>query len=243
MGSVMTARLIVCYYLTKYLDGVPPGLNVCFQVDVAESGDEELVQYLDSNYLHIDVWDGDSLMYLGSSQLQLRSALRQGAAGVAYEDDIPIAIGQVSEEYRDKMTTSVSHSSGLNIAAMSTPMSPPAVCGTLHVRVVNTGGESKKTGENTKGSQSKECILNDYHHNLNNKPVTISYPKRMPEVDSELFDMLSKTYQERMLERKHEMAEKSPVGNEKQRKLDRIRRIKEKENLKLHGTITVLELI
>jgi hypothetical protein len=176
MGSVMTARLIVCYYLTKYLDGVPPGLNVCFQVDVAESGDEELVQYLDSNYLHIDVWDGDSLMYLGSSQLQLRSALRQGAAGVAYEDDIPIAIGQVSEEYRDKMTTSVSHSSGLNIAAMSTPMSPPAVCGTLHVRVVNTGGESKKTGENTKGSQSKECILNDYHHNLNNKPVTISYP-------------------------------------------------------------------
>jgi hypothetical protein len=66
-------------------------------VDIAgdDSSDAELVDYLDANYLHIDVWDGDSLLYLGSSQLQLRSALRQGAAGVAYEDDIPIAVEQV----------------------------------------------------------------------------------------------------------------------------------------------------
>jgi hypothetical protein len=57
----------------------------------------------------------------------------------------------------------------------------------------------------------------------------------MPEVDSELFEMLSKTYQERMMERKHEQAEKTPVGNEKQRKLDRIKRIKEKESFMLRG--------
>ena len=53
----------------------------------------------------------------------------------------------------------------------------------------------------------------------------------MPEVDAELFEMLSKTYQERMLERKQEQAEKTPISGEKQRKLDRLKRIREKESL------------
>lgn len=53
----------------------------------------------------------------------------------------------------------------------------------------------------------------------------------MPEVDSELYEMLSKTYQERMTQRKQEQNEKNPVTTDKQRKLDRIKRVKEKESL------------
>lgn len=53
----------------------------------------------------------------------------------------------------------------------------------------------------------------------------------MPDVDAELFEMLSKTYRERMQERKQERELKNPVGSEKQRKLDRLKRVREKENI------------
>lgn len=170
------------------IDGIAPGLAICFQIDIASVSDAEFVKYLSTHSLHIDVWDGDSLLYLGSSELQLKSALRQGESAVAYEDDLPITIEQVwtkflfkiTEEYRDKLTASPSYSSGINALAVSTgTVPPPVVCGTLHVRVVNIGGESKSVGDIVTKPNNLNCILYDYHSGLQNRALTVSIPKRV----------------------------------------------------------------
>ena len=52
-----------------------PGFQVKFMVDpeYLKPGEQKVfVQYLLANSLHVDVWDGDSLMLLGSCLLPLR---------------------------------------------------------------------------------------------------------------------------------------------------------------------------
>ena len=46
--------------------------------------------YLDDKQLYLDMWDGDSLHYLGTACVDLKSALRQGKDGVSFEDDVDI---------------------------------------------------------------------------------------------------------------------------------------------------------
>ena len=42
----------------------------------------EFASYLAYKYLYIDVWDGDSMMNIGTMQVQLSALLRQGAPNV-----------------------------------------------------------------------------------------------------------------------------------------------------------------
>lgn len=58
--------------------------------------DREFPEYMKENYLHIDLWDGESLLYLGSSSVQLKPALRQGKTGISFEDDVDVVYEDVS---------------------------------------------------------------------------------------------------------------------------------------------------
>lgn len=80
-----------------FVDEAPPGLKLTYQVDLNSDNvtDSEFTEYLNHNHLHVDVWDGDSLLYLGSSLVNLRSSLRQGKSGVAFEDDLDIVFEEV----------------------------------------------------------------------------------------------------------------------------------------------------
>jgi hypothetical protein len=51
--------------------------------------------YLDDKHLYIDMWDGDSLLYLGTACVDLKCALRQGKDGVSFEDDVDIMWNEV----------------------------------------------------------------------------------------------------------------------------------------------------
>lgn len=59
--------------------------------------------YLLSQSLHIDVWDGNSLLLIGSTSLKLKHLLRQGreAVIVAHELDV------VSTEFRKRQPCKV----------------------------------------------------------------------------------------------------------------------------------------
>lgn len=45
--------------------------------------------------LFIDVWDGDSLLHLGTACVDLRTCLRQGRKGITTEDDVEIVFHNV----------------------------------------------------------------------------------------------------------------------------------------------------
>jgi nephrocystin-4 len=76
----------------------PPGATMRFMVDSQNGtvfpnwryGATSFPYYLDQKQLHIDVWDGDSLLHMGTACLDLKPLLRQGQPGVQFDDDIDI---------------------------------------------------------------------------------------------------------------------------------------------------------
>ena len=53
-------------------------------------GPEAIVNYMSENEVFVDVWDGDSLLHIGSCAIPLRAILRQGRAGVTIDEEIDI---------------------------------------------------------------------------------------------------------------------------------------------------------
>ena len=119
-----------------------------------------------------------------------------------------------------------------------------SICGKLHLRVANIGSESATPNRPSNSS----CIVYDYTNGLKTRPETINYPKRvrnirkintniviqMPDVDSELYDLLSKNYKERMKERGNCRDFNNDNDEEfiaQQRKIERVKKLKGKENI------------
>ncbi|RKO91476.1 hypothetical protein BDK51DRAFT_30914, partial [Blyttiomyces helicus] len=83
----------------------PPGLSLSFTVDIEEDtcpsisswryGASSFASYMAQKSVYVDVWDGESLFYLGSAAIKLKSALRQGQSGIMFEDDVDIVYEEV----------------------------------------------------------------------------------------------------------------------------------------------------
>jgi hypothetical protein len=48
-----------------------------------------------NNKLFIDVWDGDTLLYLGTMTVNLENILRQGRSAVSFDQDVDITFTEV----------------------------------------------------------------------------------------------------------------------------------------------------
>ena len=55
---------------------------------------------MDQKQLHIDVWDGDSLLHLGTACVDMKMALRQGKSAIALEQDVDIVWNEVGYIYQ-----------------------------------------------------------------------------------------------------------------------------------------------
>eukprot|EP00842_Homolaphlyctis_polyrhiza_P004727 jgi/Hompol1/5255/HPOL_001930-RA len=68
-------------------------------------GPHAFQNYLAHNCLFIDLWDGDTLLHLGSGCVRLRASMRQGRPGVYFEDDVDI----ISNDHGDDMPATQVH--------------------------------------------------------------------------------------------------------------------------------------
>ena len=89
----------------------------------SEDDTERFAAYLRTKALTVDVWDGDSMLQLGSASLALRGILRQGREFAELLAEVPIA-----RNVRDE--------------ALSSPGAGAAAQGTVLIRVINIGRES-----------------------------------------------------------------------------------------------------
>ncbi|XP_009694881.1 PREDICTED: nephrocystin-4-like, partial [Cariama cristata] len=81
----------------------PPGLQLKYMVDPTflRPGEQRwFVRYLAEHSLQIDIWDGDSLLLVGSAAVKLESLLRQGRAAVRTHHELEVA----TTEYEPDMT-------------------------------------------------------------------------------------------------------------------------------------------
>uniref|UniRef100_A0A663LX37 Nephrocystin 4 n=1 Tax=Athene cunicularia TaxID=194338 RepID=A0A663LX37_ATHCN len=84
-GPAVPAQLLVRVNKDGTLDTGPPGLQLKYLVDPAflRAGEQRwFLRYLAEHSLQIDVWDGDSLLLVGSAALKLQPLLRQGRPAV-----------------------------------------------------------------------------------------------------------------------------------------------------------------
>jgi hypothetical protein len=67
--------------------------------DTVRFGSQAFIYYMANRQLHIDVWDGSSLMHIGVGCLDLAAALRRGRKGIEVEYDLDITSSQVTTAY------------------------------------------------------------------------------------------------------------------------------------------------
>ncbi|XP_046554926.1 LOW QUALITY PROTEIN: nephrocystin-4-like [Haliotis rubra] len=126
-------------------EGQPPGFEVKYFLDPTflKPGESSLFyQHLSRQSLHIDVWDGDSLLLIGSSALDLKYLCRNGNEAVQTTFELDVV---TSEYHEDTMSGDNKHS---EVRAASVK---PLRRGKLHLRMANIGhqGEVKRIGHRT----------------------------------------------------------------------------------------------
>ncbi|XP_008278421.1 nephrocystin-4 [Stegastes partitus] len=114
-----------------------PGLQVQFRVDDSflKPGEKRwFLRYLALHTMHIDVWDSDSLLLIGSTAVELKHMLRQGKSAVQALHEVEVLTTDYVGE--DALLTSTD----LGRRSASSPMTVHTVVrGRLHVRTGNIG--------------------------------------------------------------------------------------------------------
>uniref|UniRef100_A0A8B9RT26 Nephrocystin 4 n=1 Tax=Accipiter nisus TaxID=211598 RepID=A0A8B9RT26_9AVES len=120
----------------------PPGLQLKYMVDPAflRPGEQRwFVRYLAEHSLQIDVWDGDSLLLVGSAAVKLEPLLRQGRAAVRTHHELEVA----TTEYEPDVT--VMGREALRHGALRPLGVRVAVRGRLHLCLANVGHPCEET--------------------------------------------------------------------------------------------------
>ncbi|XP_075577688.1 nephrocystin-4 [Pelecanus crispus] len=136
-GLTVPAQLLVRVNKDGTLGTGPPGLQLKYMVDPAflRPGEQRwFVRYLAEHSLQIDVWDGDSLLLVGSAAIKLEPLLRQGRAAVRTHHELEVA----TTEYEPDVT--VMGREALRHGALRPLGIRVAVRGRLHLCLANIDG-------------------------------------------------------------------------------------------------------
>ncbi|XP_072306312.1 nephrocystin-4 [Eucyclogobius newberryi] len=128
----------LCLLTTVNRDGTTnsgsPGLELQFRVDRSflRPGERRwFLRYLALHNLHVDVWDGDSLLLLGSTAIPLKPMLRQGKAAVQALQQLDV----LTTDYMEEEPLGTSRDQGSDW-----PLNMHTVLrGQLHIRTGNIG--------------------------------------------------------------------------------------------------------
>ncbi|XP_037629345.1 nephrocystin-4 [Sebastes umbrosus] len=114
-----------------------PGLQVQFRVDEGflKPGEKRwFLRYLALHTMHIDIWDSDSLLLIGSTAIELKYMLRQGKSAVQALHEVEV----LTTDYVGEDTLLTSADSGRR-SALSPMTVHTIIRGRLHIRTGNIG--------------------------------------------------------------------------------------------------------
>ncbi|XP_044066903.1 nephrocystin-4 isoform X1 [Siniperca chuatsi] len=112
-----------------------PGLQVQFRVDEGflRPGEKRwFLRYLALHTMHIDIWDSDSLLLIGSTAIELKYMLRQGKSAVQAHHEVEV----LTTDYVGEDTLLTSADSGQRFSPMTVHT---IIRGRLHMRTGNIG--------------------------------------------------------------------------------------------------------
>ncbi|KAJ3034128.1 Nephrocystin-4 [Rhizophlyctis rosea] len=220
---------------------LPPGLSLSHYVDPASDtssltslrriGAPGLPVYLAQNQLHIDVWDGESLLHVGTAGMSLKHALRQGRSAVEVDEVVDIVVEERGEEHSLRRSHSSTSIVNRNDWTSQTGSSRLSVIGKLHLRITNVGRTSTEHPPKTVVRKPENVVLGDFHQQVKGRrEAKVVCAHRLPDVDQELQYVLRTAAEERE-NAKGKVDEGVDLKDEKRRKLARLRRVREKEGV------------
>ncbi|XP_021056887.1 nephrocystin-4 [Mus pahari] len=179
-------------------DAGSPGFQLRYMVDPGflKPGEQRwFAHYLAAQTLQVDVWDGDSLLLIGSAGVQMKHLLRQGRPAVQVSHELEV----VATEYEQEMMAVSGDVAGFGSVK---PIGVHTVVkGRLHLTLANVGHacEPRARGSNLLPPSRSRVISNDGASFFSGGSLLIpGGPKRkrvvqaqkLADVDSELAAML-----------------------------------------------------
>uniref|UniRef100_H2ZKT5 Nephrocystin-4 n=1 Tax=Ciona savignyi TaxID=51511 RepID=H2ZKT5_CIOSA len=155
----------------EHLDGGRPGLEIKYHIDPVHMKPGEngtFLKYLSTHNLHVDVWDGDSLMLLGSLAVPLKISssidflptnykhlLRGGKQAVCVNHELDIV-------YTEHTDASPTFTGDLNSSGSVRPLGMTKTHrGKLHLRLGNIGHPSEsKSGVSSNDENKSDPVVN-----------------------------------------------------------------------------------
>lgn len=214
-------------------DFLKPGEQCCF------------VRYLAAQALQLDVWDGDSLLLLGSAGIPLQHLLRQGRPAVQVSHELEI----VATEYEQDAMVVSGDVAGLGYVR---PIGVHTVVkGRLHLTLANVGRACEQRGSkpSTLPPSRSRVISNDGTGRFPGgslltgagpRPVkNVVQAQKLAEVDSELASML--LTHARAGQGPHSTRHESDAV--RRRKLERMRSVRLQEGGGEHGNLRTSTLV
>ncbi|XP_022255339.1 nephrocystin-4-like [Limulus polyphemus] len=194
----------------------PPGYEIRYEVDPAylsRGEDKAFLKYLAYHHLHIDVWDGESLLYIGSSDVDLKFLFRNG-----------------QESIQTTLELDILYCEYLDIPSDRT-IGQPKLRGHLHLRLANIG--SPLSGDSMRRIEQREKYTNNLPVLLSsNKKFTVNKPechqvsraRLLVETDRELASIISARG------RDHQKPYGETLSSERRRKLARMEAVRSQSN-------------
>ncbi|XP_076806447.1 nephrocystin-4-like isoform X2 [Clavelina lepadiformis] len=124
----------------EQLDEGQPGLEVKYHVDPVhmKAGENSaFLKYLATHYLHIDVWNGESLLLMGSLSVPLKHLLRGGNSAVCVNHEVDVVFSEHSD-VAPTFTGDLSKGGSVRPLGLSKQYR-----GRLHLRLGNVGYPSE----------------------------------------------------------------------------------------------------
>ncbi|KAM9786039.1 nephrocystin-4 [Neosynchiropus ocellatus] len=139
--QVKPSSMLPCVLASINTDGSvssgSPGLQVQFKVDdtFLRPGEKRwFLRYLALHTMHIDIWDSDSLLLIGSTAIELKYMLRQGKKAVQALHEVDVLTTNYMGEETLLTSPEVGHSNPPNPTVVHTVLR-----GRLHIRTGNIG--------------------------------------------------------------------------------------------------------
>ncbi|XP_065506154.1 nephrocystin-4 isoform X1 [Caloenas nicobarica] len=192
MDGGTSAQLLLRVNKDGTLSTGPPGWQLKYMVDPAflRAGEQRwFLRYLAQHSLQIDVWDGDSLLLVGSAALKLEPLLRQGRAAVRTHHELEVATTEYEPEVpvlgREALRHGALRPLGVRVATR----------GRLHLCLANVGHPCEDTPEQPPSPRpSRSCPVPDDTSSRFSLSAAgggrVSRARRLAEVDGELASAL-----------------------------------------------------
>ncbi|XP_029434862.1 nephrocystin-4 isoform X2 [Rhinatrema bivittatum] len=213
-----------------------PGYQLTYMLDPSflKPGEKRwFIRYLAIQTLQIDVWDGDSLLLIGSAAVEMKHLLRQGRKAVQVSHELEI----ITTEYEQDLMVM---SGDMTRQGTVKPIGVHTVVkGRLHLRMGNVGHVSENKLRNSgvlPPSRSRVVTPHDgtsgfrggslFSHSATNVK-NVSQAQKLADMDSELAAMLLSRMKEVSTALQHTNREADAI---RRRKLERMMAVRQQES-------------